>query len=238
MRMKIIDKIKYVKSRIPNIPKSIVFNFYYLPLKEAVHFPIYVGSNIKIANLGDRNSIQVEKCKRGTICIGMSKGAHGIASSRGYWDIAKDTKIIFKGSCNIAAGGKIVVKPKGKLIFGDGCSFNANSLIVVKKGITFGDDCMASWNTSFLDDDGHKIIDLNSEKEVNLPCEIAIGNHVWIGEGVQVLKGAHINDNSVVAAGAMVFQTNERCGTNIVLAGIPAKVIKENINWSRDAYDI
>ncbi len=192
---------------------------------------------MNIVSLGNRNAIQINKNKRGSICIGMSKGAHGIADSRGCWDISNGASIIFKGACNIASGGKIVVKKNGKLVIGDGCTFNANLLLVVKKSITFGDDCMASWNTSFLDDDGHKILDITSNTEVNLPSEVVIGDHVWIGEGAQVLKGVRINNDSVVAAGAMVFHTKAQINSNVVLAGIPAKVIKEHIIWSRDAYE-
>lgn len=235
--MRIIERIKYYYSRIPNIPKTILFNFYYLPWHDAIHFPIYVGSGVKILNLGDRNAISIGRCTRGSICIGTSKGAHAIADKTGCWDIEKSGKVVFNGSCSIASGGKIVVKSKGKLVFGNDCTFNANSLIVVKKEICFGNDCMASWNTSYLDDDGHKIMDAVSGKEINMPSSISLGDHVWIGEGAQILKGVTVERYSVVAAGAMVVHSNQMYDSNVILAGVPAKVIKKNINWSRESFD-
>lgn len=235
--MGLINRLKYYYGRIPNIPKTLLFNFYYLPFKKAIHFPIYVGKGVKIVALGDRNSVQVDVCKRGIICIGTSKGSHSIANKRGCWEIEKNSKIIFCGSCSVAAGGKISVKSGAKLIFGNGCTFNANTLIVAKRKISFGNDFMASWNTSYLDDDGHKIAELGSEVPINEPKEINIGNHVWIGEATQVLKGAVIGNDTVVAAGSMVLRSKTVFDTNVILAGVPAKVIKTNIIWSRDAYE-
>ena len=59
-------------------------------------------------------------------------------------------------------------------------------------------------------------------------CDIKIGNHVWIGANVTILKGVSIGDGSIVAAGSVVTKSiPEAC----LAAGVPAKVIKENVQW-------
>ncbi|WP_350432823.1 DapH/DapD/GlmU-related protein [Shewanella sp. H8] len=52
---------------------------------------------------------------------------------------------------------------------------------------------------------------------------ISIGKNCWIGSKVTILDGAVIGDNTVIAAGSVVrgLFTN-----NVVLGGIPAKIIK------------
>ena len=52
---------------------------------------------------------------------------------------------------------------------------------------------------------------------------IVIGNNVWVGAKVTFLDGAKVGNNSVVAAGALV---NDSFPDNVVIGGIPARVIK------------
>ncbi len=57
-----------------------------------------------------------------------------------------------------------------------------------------------------------------------------IGNHVWIGENALILKGVKIGDNSIVGAGSVVTKD---VPNNSIVAGNPARIIKNNINWER-----
>jgi maltose O-acetyltransferase len=53
---------------------------------------------------------------------------------------------------------------------------------------------------------------------------VSIGNNVWIGSRVMILKGASIGDNSVIAAMSVVTSA---IPANCVAAGVPAKVIRK-----------
>ena len=46
--------------------------------------------------------------------------------------------------------------------------------------------------------DGHAIYSIDQNKVLNIGKIITIGNHVWIGRRVNLLKGTKINDNSIV----------------------------------------
>ena len=74
------------------------------------------------------------------------------------------------------------------------------------------------------DYDGHTI-DLPGY-EIAKP--IHIGEHVWIGNRAIILKGVTIGDGAIVAAGALV--TGD-VPAHTIVAGVPARIIKENINW-------
>ena len=69
------------------------------------------------------------------------------------------------------------------------------------------------------------------EREMKLLCERAveatpvhIGRNAWLGDGSTVLKGVTIGENSVVAARAVVTRD---VPANVVVAGNPAKVVKQ-----------
>lgn len=98
--------------------------------------------------------------------------------------------------------------------------------------INIGDDCMFSNNIQIRPTDAHTIFSINEKKIINYHHKpTKIGNHVWVGTSVILLKNTNISNNSVVGAGSVV--TKEFKKENVVIAGNPAKIIKENINWDR-----
>jgi len=65
--------------------------------------------------------------------------------------------------------------------------------------------------------------ELQSEKLL-LVSPVHIGNNVWLGEGVSVLKGVTIGDNSIIGAASVV---NKSIPPDSIAVGIPAKVVKQ-----------
>jgi carbonic anhydrase/acetyltransferase-like protein (isoleucine patch superfamily) len=78
-------------------------------------------------------------------------------------------------------------------------------------------------NGSYVtDSDWHTIHDRTVRDERATP--VTIGDNVWLGDHSTVLKGVTIGENSVVAARAVVTRD---VPANVVVAGNPAKVVKE-----------
>ena len=94
-----------------------------------------------------------------------------------------------------------------------------------------GDDCLFSNDIYVRTSDSHSIISLATGKKLNSEKDVSIGNHVWIAPCVKILKGASIQDGSVVGTGAVV--TSAFSDKNVVIAGVPAKVVKKNIRWEK-----
>ncbi|MFT5760534.1 MAG: acetyltransferase-like isoleucine patch superfamily enzyme, partial [Alteromonadaceae bacterium] len=73
--------------------------------------------------------------------------------------------------------------------------------------------------------------DMATNKAINLPKNVHIGDRVWVSEDVSFLKGAQIASDCVVGSRAVVTKAFSQ--PNCVIAGFPAKVVKKNIRWDR-----
>lgn len=97
--------------------------------------------------------------------------------------------------------------------------------------IDIGCDCMLSTEIVIRTGDEHSIIDVNSGGRLNPSRDVQVGDRVWIGRAVQVLKGSSLLSESVVAACSVVTKSFDE--GNCVVAGVPAKIVKRGIRWDR-----
>ena len=95
--------------------------------------------------------------------------------------------------------------------------------------ITIGDNCLFSWNIQIISSDGYSIYDETTKKLLNPSNTIKIGNHCWVGSDVKILKNVELADNIICGANSLV--TNSCLIPNTVIAGMLAKVVKENVSW-------
>ncbi len=103
------------------------------------------------------------------------------------------------------------------LTLGDNCGLSG-TVIGCFKEITIGNNVLIGSNTLITDSNWHPK-DIRSGN----PQPVVIGNNVWLGVNVTVLKGIKIGDNAVIGAGSVVTKT---IPANVVAAGNPCKVIR------------
>ncbi len=103
------------------------------------------------------------------------------------------------------------------------CTEDGSRLIV-------GDDGMISSYVQIRTGDSHSILDLNGNR-INNAKDIHIGDHCWLGEGSKVMKGVTLEGDDIVSTGAIVTKSY---GNNLLLGGIPAKIIKDNVKWDKE----
>ncbi len=96
--------------------------------------------------------------------------------------------------------------------------------------IEIGDDCMFSNNIIVRTSDSHPIYN-EEEIRVNSPKSVKLGNHVWIAPQTTILKGVTIEENVIIGSKSLVTKDIE---ANCLCAGVPAKVIKKQIKWTRE----
>ncbi len=132
------------------------------------------------------------------------------------------------GACRVL---DIVCEDSGnEILIGDGTEIAGATELNAMEGtrIVVGERCLFSGRVHLRTGDSHSVVDLDGRR-VNPSKDIVIGNHVWVGQDVTVLKGVHIADSCVVGAAAVVTRRFDR--PNCVIAGNPATIVREGIDW-------
>lgn len=89
--------------------------------------------------------------------------------------------------------------------------------------ITIAKNAMIGPNCQFLTP-LHPLDPVERNSGVEYGSPITIGDNFWAGGGVIVLPGVTLGNNVVAGAGAVITKS---FGDNVVLAGNPARIIKE-----------
>ena len=118
--------------------------------------------------------------------------------------IDKGAELEIGNRFNMRGSARIRVRENGKLVIGNNVSLNINNVIACHESIEIGDDVQFSPNVQIYDHDH----DFRAEGGVKAgkykTSPVKIGNNVWIGANVVILRGTVIGDDCVVGAGAIV----------------------------------
>lgn len=121
-------------------------------------------------------------------------------------------------------GGKIILK-KHVTISGE-----TNIAVIEGKKVVIGEDCLLSSRIYFRTGDSHSILDRTTGKRINPSLDIEIGDHVWIGNDVKILKGVVVGNHSIVGTGA-ILSTGDYPSHSIIGGIGHGKVLKTGIDW-------
>ncbi len=169
--------------------------------------------------------------ERGSFKVGIDYGYYDGGGFDSKRDVCRihlvNSTLTINGNVSLYPGVQILAND-AEIIIGNGTKINGPSQLIAMNKIEIGGGCFFAQGVIIRDNDGHLLSTNENPPEIEcLP--VKIGNHCWLGQRSMVLKGATLSDNVVVAAGAVVTKDAEE---GALVAGIPAKVIANNISWS------
>ena len=207
--------------------KTVYFNFKYLPFRQAIIMPIFVTRRTLLNKTKGKVIIHSQHVVPGMIRIGHQRvGLFDKKTYRVTWEV--EGEVHFYGGALLKYGSKIIVNKGAILSIGDKFRLTTNSAVICYKKITFGNNVIISWDTIIMDTDFHKILDLNGNV-LNSPREILIGDNVWIGMRVVILKGTKVENDNIIASNS--FLNKPVSGSFQIIAGNPAVVVKTDVTW-------
>jgi maltose O-acetyltransferase len=152
------------------------------------------------------------------------------------------TPTVFKGAGRIRLSGTAVFgvprspnsygcsyvesrTPDSCIEIGPGTVFN-NKAVILSEGasITFGERCLVGPELHVMDSNSHQLdVPSRTQPDAN-PRPVHVGNDVFIGSRVTILKGARIGNGCVISAGTVVTPGFEAPDMSIV-AGNPCRIV-------------
>lgn len=158
-----------------------------------------------------------------------------------YGDKLRGNRCLIKNNGEIKLGDNVSLNsfPSGQMFktglfthlqtsiikIGNNCILNG-TIVHSRNKIIIGDDCLFGPGVVILDNDSHNpSIDPTIRRSGEVAdSPVIIGNNVWIGMRSVIMKGVHIGDNSIIAAGSIVTKD---IPNNQLFGGNPAVFIKK-----------
>lgn len=213
-----------MKKIIKVMIKKLYFLYNYLPFNNLYE----IRGGVKIYN-------------NGKILKGCKFRCHGTGNKIILKDsgFIRNSMFFIKGNNNVIeidSGGGItnahfwIEDSNNRIVIGKNTNLCGSIHLACIEGteIHIGDDCLFSSDIVFRTGDSHSLLDLQGNR-INPSSDIVIGNHVWIGHRVTINKGVNISKDNMIGTGAIVTKSFNEQGT--VIAGVPAKIVKRDIQW-------
>lgn len=176
---------------------------------------IMLGKGVKISYIGNIVIGKFAKIEDYVLLSGLGKGKLTLGNNVG---IGAYSRVVISTSFN-NLGSHISI--------GNNVGIGEFAYLGGGGGLEIGDDCIIGQYLSCHPenhnyDDPSKLI---RQQGVNRKG-ITIGNNCWIGSKVTILDGVTIGHHCIIAAGAVVTKSMP---SNSVIGGVPAKVLKSNL---------
>lgn len=158
----------------------------------------------------------------------LARGVQGGRNLRAERDVQvvrlhPDTHVHVGEGVLLSHGVRLHLREAGARIeLGAGSFLNYRTEIVAHRRVVLGQGCLLAWDVQLLDSDSHPMDDGPQT------APIVLGDRVWVGCRATVLKGVHIGDGAVVAAGSVVVSD---VPARALVGGNPARVLREGVTW-------
>jgi acetyltransferase-like isoleucine patch superfamily enzyme len=127
--------------------------------------------------------------------------------------------LFYTGYCHVEAS-----TPESVIEFGEGAQINNNAFIKSEgPGIRIGPRALLGSYVTIYDSDFHDLRPNRRRDGEPKMAPVELGEDVFIGDGVKILKGVSIGAHSVIGAGSVV-STSIPAG--VIAAGNPARVLR------------
>jgi acetyltransferase-like isoleucine patch superfamily enzyme len=222
-----IKRIIQEISKIFSIVKSIYINFKYLPFEYAKHLPLLVHWSTKMF-IKDSKILFDTIPHRFIFQFGVESSPDVPENKVTRITLVQST-LSFSGKYPVKIRrGSTISGTQSVIQIGGNVFINSNLYLKTSKKIVIGNDVMLGYNVSLRDSDGHSFNESKKSSD-----KISINDNVWIGAKADILKGTELKSGVVVGYRSLVTSSiNNKHSKKSLIAGIPSKVIKENVKWS------
>ncbi|OXA76662.1 hypothetical protein SAMN05444397_101150 [Flavobacterium aquidurense] len=209
--------------------KTLYFNFKKFPFETARKLPVFFYGRVKFTSI--KGEIQIEgNIQKGMIGFGQPYELN--SAHKGIAEIFILGKLTFKGKFQFGKDCFVFVGENAICELGNMASMASNGKIICTEKIVLGDYARFGSEAQIIDTNFHDLIDTQTDEKLQKSAPIFIGNYNFGSNRVSIMKGTQTPNFCTIASNSLCTKDYKSLGENILIGGIPAKLIRSNI--SRD----
>lgn len=206
--------------------KTLYFNFKMFPLNQAIKLPVYFYGSVKFKHLTGKITINAP-LKKGM--IGFGQAYEIMSRSKGIAELSLEGTVTFYGHVQFGKDYFVFVGPNASLKMGNMASLGNSGKIICYENIELGYFARIGFESQLSDTTAHQMMNTVTGEKYPMTTPILIGNFNYISNRVTVLAGTKTPDYCSIASNSLCTSDYTSLGQNVLIGGIPAKLLKTNI---------
>lgn len=212
-----------------NWTKTIYFNFKKFPFNVAKKLPVFFYGKITFTDISGKIQINHE-IKTGMIAFG--KPYEKAKCSKNIAELNMQGTFILNGFVHFGKDCLLIIERNAVLKMGNMSSLGSDGKIICTKEITLSDYARIGSESRLVDTNSHTMMDTKTGVKLDVNQSIFLGKYNYVASLVSIMPGARTPDYCTVAIHSLLNKDYTSCGENILIGGIPAKLLRQNT--SRD----
>ncbi len=228
-RLKFYTRVNWVR--------TLYFNFRMFPFSEARRLPVYFYGSVRFGSL--QGSVKIDApLRRGM--IGFGQPYEILGRSRGTAMLHLEGRLEFGGAVQFGKDYFVYIASGAKCRMGHMSSLGHSGKLICYEEIIFGEFARIGFESQVMDSTFHQMIDTRTMEKLPMTRPVQIGSYNYFGNRISVMPATLTPDRCTVASNSVCNKDYRPWGNNILIGGVPAKLLRENISrdWEGESADL
>ncbi|MDC8004460.1 transferase [Aureisphaera galaxeae] len=212
-----------------NWMKTWYFNYKMFPYSIASKLPVVFYGRVKFTCLDGKITIDAP-IKKGM--IGFGQAYEKSTRESGIAEINLQGELVFKGYAQFGKDYLVYIHNGGYCEFGHMASLASSGRLICYKSIVLGTYARIGSQGQLIDTNFHQMIDTKTGERLPKTGSIQLGDYNFVSNRVTIMQKTKTPNNCTIASNTLCNKDYTDLGENILIGGIPAKLLREHI--SRD----
>lgn len=206
--------------------KSLYFNFKMFPFSIARKLPVLFYGSVKLRDLSGKIIIDAP-IKKGM--IGFGQPYEFFSREKGIAELALRGTMSFKGHAQFGKDYQIQVDSDAHMEMGHMASLASSGRIICKDKIVFGTHARIGSESQLMDTNFHQMKNTETGALYPMTGPIILGDYNFVSNRVTFMQGTVTPNYCTIASNTLCNKNYTSFGENVLIGGIPAKLLKTNI---------
>jgi len=208
--------------------KTIYFNFKKFPFHIAKKLPIFFYGSVKFSNISGEIILDVPEIKKGM--IGFGQKFELPTRSKRIAELSVVGKLVFKGNAHIGIDCFVHVGEGAYCEFGYMSCLGSNVKLICKEEVILSDWVGIGYESQLTDSNFHPMMNTETGEYYPMTNPVHLAKYNAFSNRISIMPGTKTPENCVIASNSVVNKDYRDLGNNILIGGVPAKLIKKNYN--------